>query len=400
MGAINCNGITVNYRTVGKGEDVVLIHGLGANRAFWHLDVLLSLGRKYRVTIYDLRGHGYSTMPSSGYTTADMAEDLYHLLRHLEIKKAHLVGHSLGGVVALHYAVLYPEQVASLIIADARVRSIQPTHYARDWPNWQTVKRYLEDIGLFIPEDESEAGIWLMEKLASPEWQRNRHKLKGLSLFVPFSKWGGGNSTAEKFLAMLYGTTARREVNFPAGLTVDRLAAIQQQALLMYGENSPSLTTLQGLKRCLPDCRSIVVPGAGHFFPLSRSKFFVKAAERFLDMVCKNERRMYERFPCSFLVGLKTKGQDKFLAEVVNISGQGLLLKSEKMLELGKNIEVITDLTHVYDISTEGRIVRLTVDRDGGNLFGVELNLHEDAGQLWNNFLTEQAGLDLCAPRP
>ena len=114
MSTINCNGVTINYRTVGKGEDVVFIHGLGANCAFWHLNVLLPLGRKYRVTVYDLRGHGYSTMPSSGYTSEDMADDLHHLINHLGIKKAHLIGHSLGGVIALHYAALYPERVSSI----------------------------------------------------------------------------------------------------------------------------------------------------------------------------------------------------------------------------------------------------------------------------------------------
>jgi len=395
MGAVNCNGITIHYRTVGRGEDVVLIHGLGTNRAFWHLDVLLSLGRKFRVTIYDLRGHGYSTMPPSGYTSADMAADLHHLLDHLEIEKAHLVGHSLGGVIALHYAALYPERVASLIVADARVRSIQPTHYARDWPQWRTVKKYLEQIGLFIPEDESEAGIWLMETLASPEWQQNRDKLKGSSLFVPFSKWGGGNSTAEKFLAMLHGTTARQELNLPAGLTMDRLAGVRQQTLLMYGENSPSLLSLHGLQRCLPACRSMVVPGAGHFFPLSRARFFVAIAERFLDMVCSHERRMYERFPCRFLLGLREKGQEKFVTEVINVSAQGLLLKSAWELEPGRDIEIISDLSSAGDILTAGKIVRAENESEGGNLLGVELILHEDAGRQWKNFLAQQTGTHL-----
>jgi len=390
MGAIDCKGLTINYRTVGRGEDVVLIHGLGANLAFWHLNVLLSLGRKYRVTVYDLRGHGYSSMPLSGYTTADMAEDLNCLLNHLGIKKAHLVGHSLGGVIALQYAVLFPERVNSLIVADARIRSIQPTHFARDWPNWRTIKKHLEDIGLFIPEDESEAGIWLMEKLASPEWQRNRHKLKGSSFFIPFSKWGGGNRTAEKFLAMLYGTSAREELNLPAGLTPDRLAGIRQQTLLMYGENSPSLLSLHGLRRCLPSCRSVVVPGAGHFFPLSRAKFFVAITERFLDMVCNNERRMYERFPCSFLVEVREKGAEKFSAEVLNVSGQGLLLKSSRELGIGSDVEIITDLSHAYDMSNEGRIVRTMYDNDGESLLGIELVLHEDVGLMWNHFLAQQ----------
>ena len=152
----------------------------------------------------------------------------------------------------------------------------------------------------------------------------------------------------------------------------------------MVKENSPSLTSLYGLQRCLPACRSIVVPGAGHFFPLSRAKFFVDIVERFLDMVGKNERRMYERFSCSFPVGLRGKGAESFSAEVMNISDQGLLLKSSKELEIGSEIEIITEMNHLYDISTEGRIVRFECDNDGGRLLGIELVLHEDmSASLW-----------------
>jgi hypothetical protein len=195
---------------------------------------------------------------------------------------------------------------------------------------------------------------------------------------------------------MLYGTSARQELNLPDGLTLDRLAGIRQQTLLMYGENSPSLSSLHGLRQHLPASRSVVVTGAGHFFPLSRAKFFVAVAERFLEMVCKNERRLYERVPCSFLVGIREKGAERFTAEVLNISGQGLLLKSSRKLEIGRNVKIITGLSHDYDISTEGRIVRAMHDNDGERLLGIELDLHEDAGLVWNSLLAEKLGTSLA----
>jgi len=285
MVVFKSNGVPINYRCVGKGRDIVLIHGLAANHAFWHLSVLLPLARKYRVTVYDLRGHGYSGMPPSGYTTEDMAEDLDRLLDHLQIERADLVGHSFGGVVALHYAVCRPERVSSLVIADARLRSIQPTNHPRTWSGGDRAMKKLAELGLEIPPDETDAGIWLLEHLALPEWQPLRHKLDGQGLFLPFGRWNGGQRAAEQWLELLRTTTARSDFRSLAGLTLDRLAGIRQPTLGIYGERSATIPSLRGLQGKLSDCRPVIVPGAGHFFPLTHSDLFVHEVDRFLSPV-------------------------------------------------------------------------------------------------------------------
>lgn len=290
MNTPSINGMRVNYRQVGEGPDLVLIHGLAANHAFWHLNVLLPLARGYRVTVYDLRGHGYSGMPRSGYTSAHLAEDLLGLLDHLGIRKAGLVGHSLGGVVALHFAALHPERVARLVIADSRVRALQPTQRPRDWPNWATARPRLEGLGLPIPEDEEDSGIWLLERLASPEWRSTRDRLKGTSLFVPFSSLGGGNRSAARWLELLETTTAKKELTSCDGLSINRLATIRQPTLVLCGEHSPALPSFRGLKEHLPRCRGSIVPGAGHFFPLSRPELFVRLVREFLDTPAPSRR--------------------------------------------------------------------------------------------------------------
>lgn len=283
MAIVKLNGISTNYRCVGEGSDVVLIHGLGANHAFWHFDVLLPLARDHRVTVYDLRGHGYSSMPPSGYTTADMAEDLLHLLDSLDISQAHLVGHSLGGVVALQLALRRPERVSSMTLADSRIRVFQPTQRPSDWPNWREARNRLKHLGLEIPEDVKDSGIWLLEQLASPKWQAARDQLKGTPLFVPFSRWGGGNRSAARWLELMNTTTAREDLTEVAGLTVEKLARLPHPTLAVYGGKSPMLRSLHGLETHLPDCRGVVIPEAGHFFPLSRSEEFVSIVRPFLE---------------------------------------------------------------------------------------------------------------------
>lgn len=275
----------LSYRRVGSGDDLVLIHGLAANHAFWHLDVLLPLAREWHATVFDLRGHGHSTMPKSGYTSADLAEDLRQLLDHLQIERAHLVGHSLGGVVALHFATLWPERVRSLTVADSRVRALQPSQRPADWPNWRVAKQRFAEVGLDVPDDVSDWGIWLLEQLASPEWRAARDRLAGTALFIPFSRWGGGNRSAERWLELLNQTTARRDFAEVAGLTREALAGLSCPLLAMYGEKSTTLPSLAGLESLVPDCRSVVVPEAGHFFPLSCSELFVATVREFLRSV-------------------------------------------------------------------------------------------------------------------
>ena len=119
------NDVELHYQQMGDGEDVVMIHGLFASLAFWYLSVMPAFAGRHRVTAYDLRGHGYSEVSASRYTSADMAEDLDGLLDQLGIARAHVIGHSFGGAVALQYALLRPERALSLTLADVWIPSLQ-----------------------------------------------------------------------------------------------------------------------------------------------------------------------------------------------------------------------------------------------------------------------------------
>src|SRR5262245_8041617 len=85
-------------------EPVVLIHGLASSLAFWYFRIAPDLARQHRVVMLDLRGHGRSSMPATGYAGAAMAADLHALLDHLAVERAHVIGHSFGGNVALQFA--------------------------------------------------------------------------------------------------------------------------------------------------------------------------------------------------------------------------------------------------------------------------------------------------------
>ncbi|MCB1686843.1 MAG: alpha/beta hydrolase [Halioglobus sp.] len=287
MGSVICGSgnvapAKISYRQVGEGPDVILIHGLAANCAFWQMDLLLPLSAKHRVTVYDLRGHGYSGMTESGYRPSDMADDLLSLMDQLGIGKATIVGHSFGGAVALRFIEKYPARVENLVLADTRVHAIQPTNYARDWPNAAEALPRLHALGLDIPDDERDSGIWLLEQLAKPEWRSERHKLKGSPLYMPFAPFGGGTRSANKWLKLLKTTKARQEISFIDGPTADQISQISQPVMVYYGSHSTLQDSFRGLQKLLPNCSAVIAPKAGHFFPLSQPLAFGTEVAAFL----------------------------------------------------------------------------------------------------------------------
>ncbi|HNR12292.1 MAG TPA: alpha/beta hydrolase [Thermodesulfobacteriota bacterium] len=282
MGMLRCSEVSINYRCFGTGKNVVLIHGLAANQAFWNPLLVNTLVERYRVTVYDLRGHGYSSMPKSGYTSADMAEDLRLLLDEIADGPIHAVGHSFGGLVALHYALQHPQRVSSITLADVRVRALQPTQSSSDWPPREAARRILEECGMVVPDDVEEAGLWILEQLASPQWQQVREDLKSKIRHLP---WGKSKRSADQWLALLQQTTARDDFLAVAGLTAEALATIEQPTLGLYGEYSPARRSLEGLIGILPHFQSEVIAGAGHFFPMGRPKLFADQVKAFLGDV-------------------------------------------------------------------------------------------------------------------
>ena len=97
----------------GEGPPVFLIHGIGASRRAWD-GLVPHLAPRFRCIRYDLRGHGVSPRPPGPYDLDDLVADLEALRARLGIDRAHVVGHSLGGMIGPAYARAYPQRVISL----------------------------------------------------------------------------------------------------------------------------------------------------------------------------------------------------------------------------------------------------------------------------------------------
>jgi 3-oxoadipate enol-lactonase len=108
----------INYRLEGDGPDtIVLINGLADDLETWAAQMPAFLKAGYRVLRFDNRGVGLSDKPAGPYTTATFAADTKALVDHLEIRSFHLLGVSMGGMVAQEYALAYPDDLRSVTLA-------------------------------------------------------------------------------------------------------------------------------------------------------------------------------------------------------------------------------------------------------------------------------------------
>jgi pimeloyl-ACP methyl ester carboxylesterase len=245
-----------------------MLHGITGNLAIWHLDIVPALMLEYRVTTFDLRGHGYSDMPPTGYTTADLATDLCHLLDTLQIERAHMVGHSFGADIALHFAILFPDRLDRLVLAEPAIAALQSLRAREDWPGWEYWRGKLKSGGIEVPPEK-----WYdIEYLV-------RSSIKIPKLFG-FAK--GRTRRSAPLVRLMETTTAAQDYRRESGLTLEKIGQVQHPTMVVYGENSVFLGTYDYLKAHLPNCKPILMPEAEHFAPLEHPELFVGYLREFL----------------------------------------------------------------------------------------------------------------------
>jgi 3-oxoadipate enol-lactonase len=115
MGKININGAYLYYEEMGQGEPVMLLNGIFMSTKSWYFESGV-LSKKYRVILHDFRGQWQSEKPEGKYTFEIHADDLYQLVKKLNLSKINLIGTSYGGEVAMAFAIKYGELLKSLAI--------------------------------------------------------------------------------------------------------------------------------------------------------------------------------------------------------------------------------------------------------------------------------------------
>ena len=121
MPKVKVSDIEMYYESLGEGDPVMLVTGYGADLFAWALQAP-ELSQAYTVHMIDNRGVGDTDKPDGPYTIKTMADDVAGFFDAVGIEKAHLVGHSMGGMIAQRFALDYPEKLRSLTLASTSCR--------------------------------------------------------------------------------------------------------------------------------------------------------------------------------------------------------------------------------------------------------------------------------------
>lgn len=116
-GTARANGQELYFEVHGQGSPAVLIMGIGYDATLWTLAQVAALSRMFQVVIFDNRDVGRSAAATGPYTTADMADDVAALMDALDIRRAHLLGLSMGGMIAQEFALRHPNRLDGLVLS-------------------------------------------------------------------------------------------------------------------------------------------------------------------------------------------------------------------------------------------------------------------------------------------
>ena len=259
----NSAGVRIHYTVEGQGEPVILIPGYSVSIATnWaQPGIIKGLADRYQVVAIDNRGHGQSEKPHDpqAYGLNIMDEDVLNLMDHLNIRKAHVVGYSMGGMMTLLLMTRHPDRLLTATMGGA---------------GWQT-------------SEERQAMAGMLNQLADSLSQGN-----GLGpLIVALTPTGQPpptpeqTETANKRLLsgndpLALAAVARGVTPFPA-TTEAQIRANQVPALALIGEKDPLKAGVDHLEGVMPNLKIVVIPGANHMSAVGNPEF-LKALKAFL----------------------------------------------------------------------------------------------------------------------
>jgi pimeloyl-ACP methyl ester carboxylesterase len=255
-GAAEINGTKIYYEVAGAGHPLVLIHGGQMDSRMWD-DQFHLFSKTYRVVRFDVRGYGKSPASKNVYASED---DLAALLKFLKIEKAYIVGLSLGGRIAIDFALRHPEMTDGIVPV---APGLSGFHFTEDPSEWNILRAV--QAGDFAKATD----YWLQTGYMAPAMGNPQiaPRLRQLSL----------DNVHENLDNPLLETMP----NPPA---IDRLSQIKAPTLIIVGNRDVAdIHEICGLLRArIPGAKEIVIEGSGHIVNMENPEEFNRAVLDFL----------------------------------------------------------------------------------------------------------------------
>ena len=238
---LDAGGVRIRYVDAGSGPVVVLVHGFTGTieRAWLDTGILQDLARDYRVLALDLRGHGRSDKPHDPRAYEEIGLDVIRLMDHAGVKRAHVVGYSLGGIIVAKLLTTHPERFITAMLGGAAYRRSRSDG---------------ADQAADAAAREIEAGIYralIVSTAPSDEPPPSEESIARRSREI------SRESDLRAHAALM---RARRAL-----LVSDaEIAAVRVPSLAVVGAADPALPRVEAMRRVWPGLRVEVVPGAAH----------------------------------------------------------------------------------------------------------------------------------------
>jgi pimeloyl-ACP methyl ester carboxylesterase len=255
------NDTRLYYEIVGRGHPLVLVHGFSLNTKMWD-DQFEVFAERFKVMRYDLRGFGKSALPIVGKEYSH-TKDLKALLKKSGIGDVYVVGLSMGGGIALDFALEYPEATKALILVDSSIYGF------RDWSKFwsefdKSILKEVKENGV-----EGAKKVWMSQPLFKPAFEKPNVGFRLTQMISDYSGWHFVNTDPLCFL------------DPPA---MERLQEIKVPTLIVVGEcDLPDFHRIADvLSKKIQNSQRITLRGAGHISNMETPREFNEAVLSFL----------------------------------------------------------------------------------------------------------------------
>jgi pimeloyl-ACP methyl ester carboxylesterase len=263
---VKVNDIEIYYEIHGDGPPLIMIYGYGGTSESWSREFIEGLTSKYKLILFDNRGAGRSDKPDIEYSVKMMADDTSDLMAALDISNAHILGISMGGMIAQEIALSYPEKVRSLILCSTACRGVDIAD-----------EKFLDFVmgcanGVFPKMSAEEMMRWSWEVCFTPEYvQENEDMLRR-------------NMSLRKYPTPPVGWIRQAQALYFD--SYERLPDIKAPTLVLVGEKDVLLPPDRSkvLAERIPGARLKVFKNSAHVFPNEVTEQAVSEILNFLRM--------------------------------------------------------------------------------------------------------------------
>jgi 2-succinyl-6-hydroxy-2,4-cyclohexadiene-1-carboxylate synthase len=259
------NGVRIYHEVTGDGPAIILLHGYTGSHQDWVLQFPL-LAKGYRVVAMDHRGHGKSEAPSSAsdYSVKIMAEDAYSLLKHLDIDRSCVVGHSMGGFMALELALKYPDLVSALVLVDTSSGEFERV------PGYAELRAKLDEMARTEGMEAAFEYNAAHNPMTKEQFERHPERREIVKQKMLQTSVDGYVYVANSF--------AQWEPLTP------RLSEVKAPALIVVGdEDTPFHKPSKVMEESIAKSRLVIIPGSGHSPHEEAAEVFNDVLLSFLD---------------------------------------------------------------------------------------------------------------------